>query len=81
MKKNIILIKYLSELEIGEKGIVQSITGDQDTKRRLLEMGFCNKTEVCVVRKAPLGDPVQYKLRDYNLVLRLEQAKQIIVEI
>ncbi len=69
----------LNTLGIGCCGFVVSIdqTSDRDLKRRLLEMGFCNGASVECVRRAPLGDPIEFKLRGYNLSLRGEQAKLV----
>jgi ferrous iron transport protein A len=64
----------LSHLSNGCCGRVASVGGDPDLRRRLLEMGFCNGANVEVVRRAPLGDPIQFRLRGYHLSLRREQA-------
>lgn len=53
------------------------MTGDTAVRRRLLEMGFCNGADVEVVRRAPLGDPIEFRLRGYCLSLRDEQAKHV----
>jgi ferrous iron transport protein A len=65
----------LSQLEVGCCGTVQRVGGDPELKRRLLEMGFCNGASIEVLRRAPLGDPIEFKLRGYCLSLRGEQAK------
>ncbi len=65
----------LNQLGVGCSGFVVSVDGDRDLKRRLLEMGFCNRAAVVVVRRAPLGDPIEFKLRGYCLSLRDDQAK------
>jgi len=65
----------LNSLGVGCHGTVTAVGGDPDVRRRLLEMGFCNSTTVEVVRRAPLGDPIEFKLRGYCLSLRHEQAK------
>jgi Fe2+ transport system protein FeoA len=65
----------LSKLKVGCQGQVISVTGDSDLRRRLLEMGFCNGATVEVVRRAPMGDPIEFKLRGYHLSLRSDQAK------
>ncbi len=65
----------LNTLGIGCSGCVVSVGGDQEVRRRLLEMGFCNGAAVEVVRRAPLGDPIEFRLRGYHLSLRQEQAK------
>jgi Fe2+ transport system protein FeoA len=57
--------------------MVVAVGGDTDVRRRLLEMGFCNGASVEVVRRAPLGDPIEFRLRGYHLSLRDDQAKYI----
>jgi Fe2+ transport system protein FeoA len=65
----------LSQLKVGCLGQVVSVAGDHDIRRRLLEMGFCNGATVEVVRRAPMGDPIEFRLRGYHLSLRSDQAK------
>jgi len=65
----------LNCLGVGCRGWVVSVGGDNDLRRRLLEMGFCNGAQVEVLRRAPLGDPIEFRLRGYCLSLRDEQAK------
>jgi ferrous iron transport protein A len=72
----------LNKLGVGHCGFVTNIESlDVDLKRRLLEMGLCNGTQVECIRRAPLGDPIEYKLRGYNLSLRGEQAKLVQVSL
>lgn len=65
----------LNHLGIGCRGCVVAVGGDSELRRRLLEMGFCNGASVEVIRRAPLGDPIEFRLRGYLLSLRDEQAK------
>jgi len=67
----------LNKLGIGCRGCVVSVGGDDEVRRRLLEMGFCNGASVEVIRRAPLGDPIEFRLRGYHLSLRDEQAKHV----
>jgi Fe2+ transport system protein FeoA len=69
----------LNELGIGCRGSVVAVGGDTDVRRRLLEMGFCNGAAVEVIRRAPLGDPIEFRLRGYHLSLRGEQARHVLV--
>lgn len=70
----------LSDLAVGCRGCVTSVGGDdREMRRRLLEMGFCNGACVEAVRRAPLGDPIEFKVRGYFLSLRDEQAKNVMV--
>ena len=70
----------LNKLDVGHAGRVLHVAGERELKRRLLEMGFCNGARVEVIRKAPLGDPIEYRLRGYHLSLRAEQARCISIE-
>jgi Fe2+ transport system protein FeoA len=71
----------LNGLTVGHTGRVVSITNcERELKRRLLEMGFCNGARVEVVRRAPLGDPIEYRLRGYHLSLRADQASFIRIQ-
>jgi len=45
----------------------------------MLDMGLTKGTEVTVVREAPLGDPIEFEVRGYNLSLRREEAHMILV--
>ena len=67
----------LNGLTVGRSGRVVSITCERELKRRLLEMGFCNGARVEVIRRAPLGDPIEFRLRGYHLSLRADQANHI----
>lgn len=67
----------LNTLGIGCRGSVVAVGGDPDVRRRLLEMGFCNGASVEVIRRAPLGDPIEFRLRGYCLSLRDEQARYV----
>jgi Fe2+ transport system protein FeoA len=70
----------LAQLGVGCCGKVLSVSGDADLRRRLLEMGLCGGATVECVRKAPLGDPIEYKIRGYLLSLRGEQARCVTVQ-
>ena len=70
----------LSELTAGRSAQVMAVTGDRELRRRLLEMGFCNGAQVELVRRAPLGDPIEFRLRGYLLSLRNEQALHVLVK-
>jgi ferrous iron transport protein A len=68
-------------LGIGCSGRVAEVRGDQEFRRRMLEMGFCNSVPVQVVCRAPFGDPIEFRLRGYCLSLRSEQARNVIVDV
>ncbi|MCD6362177.1 MAG: DtxR family transcriptional regulator [Armatimonadetes bacterium] len=70
----------LRDLEPGEKGRVLKLTGHSRIRRRIMDMGLIPGSEVEVERLAPLGDPIEVKVRDYHLSLRKGEAAQIAVE-
>ena len=71
----------LNMIGIGCRACVVAVLGDVELRRRLLEMGFCNSACVEVVRRAPLGDPIEFRLRGYHLSLRADQASNIQVRV
>lgn len=73
--------KRLSELKRGEKGRIVKIGGGGSLRRRLLDMGLVSGSEVKMERVAPLGDPIEIKVKGYNLSLRKEEAANIQVEV
>jgi ferrous iron transport protein A len=70
----------LDRVPTGQRVRVTAVRGEVSLRRRLLEMGLCNHTEVEVVRRAPLGDPIELRLRGYHLSLRADQARLVAVE-
>lgn len=64
----------------GEHGSVVEVDGTPDTVERLMELGLVAGTTVHVVKFAPLGGPVEIKIRGYNLSLRRTEAAGIVVE-
>lgn len=69
----------LTSLALGQSAIVTEIKVPAADRGRLLEMGLLVGTRVELVRFAPLGDPVEIKVRGYNLSLRKHEAEQIFV--
>ncbi len=72
--------KYLSVLKPKDRAKVKKISGEGNLKRKLLDMGIIPGVLLEVVKLAPLGDPIEIKIKGYNLSLRKEEASQIIVE-
>jgi Fe2+ transport system protein FeoA len=70
----------LTSLEKGTSARVVEIRIPQDQRTRLLEMGLLVGTTVQLIRFAPLGDPVEIKVRGYHLSLRKSEAEQILVQ-
>jgi ferrous iron transport protein A len=67
----------LSSLAAGSGGTVTEIKVPPEHRGRLLEMGLLVGTPIQLVRFAPLGDPVEIKVRGYHLTLRKHEAEQI----
>jgi ferrous iron transport protein A len=70
----------LTSLALGGAAKVTEIKVPPQSRGRLLEMGLLVGTPVQLVRFAPLGDPVEIKVRGYHLTLRRQDAEQIFVE-
>ncbi len=67
----------LREMKPGQSGKVISIWESGPLKRRIMDMGITPGVEVKVVKMAPLGDPVEIRIRGYELSLRREEAARI----
>ena len=74
-------MKLLSQLSVGEKGIVKSVQGEGAVRRRLFDMGITSGTEIYLRKKAPLGDPLEVTVRSYELSLRKSEASCITLEV
>jgi ferrous iron transport protein A len=70
----------LSRLALGASGRVKELPRAGSSFLRLREMGLLPGTSVTMIRTAPLGDPLEIKVRGYHLSLRLEEAEQITLE-
>ena len=70
----------LSALPVGTKATVAEIQIPPESRGRLLEMGLLVGTSVELIRFAPLGDPVEIKVRGYHLTLRKHEADLILVQ-
>ena len=75
-----ILPMPLGELPVGSRAQVTDIQGEGKHQRRMLDMGFVPGAEVSVIRKAPLGDPKEYRVKGTAVALRQKDANTILVE-
>ena len=73
--------KTLNQLNKGQSGVILSIKGKGAVHRRLLDMGLIKDAVVKMERVAPLGDPIEVRIKGYCLSLRKEEAKNIIVNV
>jgi ferrous iron transport protein A len=71
----------LSELAVGATAVVREFPKSGSAFVRLREMGLLAGTSVTLVRTAPMGDPLEIKVRGYHLTLRKSEAEHVIVEI
>ena len=71
----------LSQLQVGQAGTVEEVRDQGFLSQRLLEMGIIRGTTIEVIRFAPMGDPIDIKIRGYHLSLRREEAEGIIVSV
>ena len=67
----------LHQLPIGQSAISTKVGGEGELRYRFLDMGLIPKTKVTVTKVAPMGDPIEIRLRGYTLTLRVEDAKNI----
>ena len=73
--------KTLDGFSVGEKGIVKRVQGEGPIKRRLFDMGITPGAEVFMRKRAPLGDPIEITVRNYELTLRKTEAACVLVEV
>lgn len=71
----------LDKIEVNKECKIINIEVEKEIKFRLLDMGLIPDTKIKVIKKAPLGDPIQILLRGYNISIRKEIAKNIFVEV
>lgn len=69
----------LKDLKVGESACIDTVGGDGSLRQHFLDMGMTPGTEVTVVKFAPMGDPVELRIRGYELTLRLDDASKIAV--
>ncbi|MFO7813287.1 MAG: FeoA family protein [Pelovirga sp.] len=70
----------IRNLLVNQKARITAITGTGETCRRLRDMGLIPGTEIKIVGRAPLKDPVALRLRDFTLTLRNNEADCVMVE-
>ena len=69
----------LNELNLKEKGVIKEITCDDNIKRRLLDLGLIEGTNIQLVLVSPFKDPKAYEVRGTTIALREEDAKKIYI--
>ena len=71
----------LSQMSLGQRGIIKDFTADNDDYERIVEMGVTPGEEIEIIRYAPLGDPIEIRVRGYLLSLRKAEAERIKVSL
>jgi len=73
--------EQLKDLAVGDRGRVTGFgRGSRAYRRKLLSMGLTPGTEFTVTRYAPMGDPIEIRVRGFNLSLRKDEAESLLVE-
>jgi Fe2+ transport system protein FeoA len=70
----------LADLEPKQQGRIRTVVGDDGLTQRLWELGFTPGQRVDVIRFAPLGDPIQVRVRGFDVALRRAEARRILLE-
>ncbi len=70
----------LDKLAVGKKAVITKVGGEGELRCRILDMGLIPKTRIMVSKVAPMGDPIEIHVRDYELTIRKEDARNILVE-
>lgn len=70
----------LDDLKVSERGRIIAINSDGAIRRRLLDMGLTPNAIVTLVKKAPFKDPLYITVRDYDLSIRVSEAKAVVIE-
>ena len=73
-------MKTLKDVKIGETAVIEKLHGEGALKRRIMDMGLTKGTSVYVRKVAPLGDPMELTVRNYELSVRKADAEMIEVE-
>lgn len=71
---------FLDELKAGERGRILSVGGEGALRQHFLDMGVVPGSRITLVKFAPLGDPIEFRIHDYELTLRVDDAKKIRIE-
>ena len=70
----------INDLTLGQSAVITAVGGEGALRCRLLDMGLTPRTLVTLRKVAPMGDPIEIRVRGYELTLRVEDAREITVE-
>ncbi len=71
----------LRDMKVNQRGVIRSVGARGELGRRIRDMGLVPNTEMTVIGRAPLKDPVAIRLKDFTLTLRNNEADWITVEV
>lgn len=69
----------IDDLKIGQSGIIDTVGGEGPLRLRFLDMGLIPGTRVVLRKIAPMGDPIQIQVRGYELTIRREDARKMLL--
>ena len=69
----------LNQLSVGQSATVETVGGSGALRQHFLDMGLIPQATVTLVKRAPMGDPIEVRIRSYELTLRVAEAAQILV--
>ncbi len=72
--------KTLDDLSPGAEALVAGVEGEPAFRARLADLGIVPGTQIAMIRKAPLGDPLQVALRGYHLAIRRIDARKVLLD-
>ena len=75
------MLKKLDQFKVGETGLIKNVEGEGRLRRRLFDMGVTPGATVYLRKKAPLGDPIEVTIRNYELTLRKSEAALVVLEV
>lgn len=74
------MTKSLRHMQINERAVIKTVSATRELGRRIRDMGLVPGTEILVVGRAPLKDPVSLRLKGFTMTLRNNEADYITVE-
>jgi len=73
-------MRTIKDLQNGDSATVVRVHGTGALRKRVLDMGLTKGAPVLIVKRAPLGDPIEIKVREYSLSLRSKEAELVEIE-
>lgn len=70
----------LNNLQPGEKARIVKVLAKGTVRRKLMDMGLVPGSEIEVIRTAPLGDPIEFRIKGYSLSIRKQESINIVVD-